>query len=59
MSKKALAIDGRDLIAMGMKPGKELGMMLDTLFEHVLEDPSLNTKERLSELAHKLDSRLI
>lgn len=59
VSKKTLALGGRDLIAMGMKPGEELGRMLDTLFEHVLEDPSLNTKERLSELAHKLDSRLI
>ena len=59
VSKKTLALGGRDLIAMGMKSGEELGRMLDTLFEHVLEDPSLNTKERLSELAHKLDSRLI
>lgn len=59
LQKKDLALGGRDLIDMGMKPGKEIGVMLEKLFELVLEEPELNTKERLSELAHKLDSRLI
>lgn len=29
---------GRDLVALGAKPGKELGAMLDALFEHQLDD---------------------
>lgn len=59
VTKKDLAVDGRDLIAMGMQPGKEIGKMLDFLLGQVLDNPELNTKEKLSELAHKLDSRLI
>lgn len=47
VQKKDLAINGRDLIALGMKPGKELGEVLQALFEQVLDDPSCNTKETL------------
>lgn len=46
-SVKMLAVNGRDLIAAGMKPGKEIGETLQQLLELVLEDPSLNTKEYL------------
>ena len=46
-SVKKLAVNGSDLIAAGMKPGKELGAALQRLLEIVLEDPSLNTKEYL------------
>ena len=42
-----LAIDGSDLIAAGFAPGPELGRALDELLERVVEDPSLNTRERL------------
>lgn len=59
VQKKDLAINGRDLIAMGMKPGKGLGNVLDALFEEVLDHPELNTRERLLELAHNLTTRLI
>ena len=47
ISIKSLAVNGSDLIAMGMKPGKEIGVTLQKLFDLVLEDPSLNTKEFL------------
>lgn len=47
VSLKSLAVTGRDLIAMGMKPGKEIGEKLQELLELVLEDPTLNTKEEL------------
>jgi len=47
VSLKTLAITGSDLIAAGMKPGKEIGEVLQKLLEAVLEDPTLNTKERL------------
>ena len=46
-SVRMLAVNGSDLIAAGMKPGKELGETLKRLLELVLEDPSLNTKEYL------------
>ncbi len=42
-----LAIDGNDLIGVGIEPGPNLGSMLAGLLEEVLMDPSLNTKERL------------
>lgn len=54
LQKKDLAINGSDLIAMGMKPGKEMGEVIEQLFQAVLEEPELNRKEKLQELAHKL-----
>ncbi len=54
VKKSDLKIGGKDLIALGMKPGKELGAILDMLFEMVLDDPAKNTKENLIEEAHKL-----
>lgn len=47
ISIKNLAVNGSDLIAAGMKPGKEMGATLQKLFDLVLDDPSLNTKEFL------------
>lgn len=51
---KDLAVSGADLIAAGMKPGKALGDMLQRLLMLVLEEPSLNTKEKLLAEAEKL-----
>lgn len=48
-----LAIGGRDLIGLGMKPGPELGEMLNRLLEQVMDDPEKNTKEKLSAQARK------
>ena len=48
---KGLAVTGSDLIAAGMKPGKEMGNVLHELLDAVLEDPQLNEKEKLLELA--------
>lgn len=47
VSLKTLAVTGSDLIAMGWKPGKELGKALNLLLEQVLENPEHNTKEWL------------
>lgn len=44
---KDLAVDGKDLIQAGMKPGKELGEVLKKFLEIVLEEPEKNTKEVL------------
>jgi tRNA nucleotidyltransferase (CCA-adding enzyme) len=54
VSLKELKINGKDLIAEGMKPGRELGNILNQLLEAVLEEPQLNEKESLITLAHTL-----
>lgn len=50
-----LAIGGNDLILLGYS-GKEIGEMLSSLLDRVIEDPSLNSKERLTLLS--LESKL-
>lgn len=47
VSLKTLAVKGSDLIALGWKPGKELGAALQKLLELVLEEPERNTREGL------------
>ena len=42
-----LAIGGRDLIRLGLKPGPRFGELLDALLDRVLDDPSLNTRDAL------------
>ncbi len=54
LSKKELALNGSDLIAMGMKQGAKLGEVIEELFQAVLVEPELNKKEKLTELAHKI-----
>lgn len=46
-----LAVSGKDLIEIGMKPGPELGEMLKILLDKVLDDPELNEKDVLIDLA--------
>ncbi|MBO4863717.1 MAG: CCA tRNA nucleotidyltransferase [Eubacterium sp.] len=50
LSISDLALKGQDLIEMGIKPGPEMGEILRGLLDKVLDDPELNTKERLKEL---------
>lgn len=57
VSLKTLAVTGKDLIAMGWKPGKDLGETLNRLLERVLEEPEFNTKENLLEEAGKIQDR--
>lgn len=42
-----LAIGGKELKALGLKPGPQFGEILDALVERVIENPSLNERERL------------
>ena len=44
---KELAVDGRDLMAAGMKPGPALGKTLNALMEQVLERPECNERAYL------------
>ena len=54
VSLKTLAISGSDLIADGMQPGKEIGFVLNTLLEKVIEQPELNEKETLLRMRKEL-----
>ncbi|MGF7144422.1 tRNA nucleotidyltransferase (CCA-adding enzyme) [Anaerotaenia torta] len=56
VSQKELKINGKDLIALGMKPGRELGELLEYLLSRVLERPELNRRETLLELAKEKQS---
>jgi hypothetical protein len=49
-----LAVDGDDLIGAGIPAGPELRKILEALLEFVLDDPSLNTRDRLIEEAQRL-----
>ena len=44
---RQLAVSGRDLMELGMKPGREMGSMLSELLEYVIDDPARNNKETL------------
>ncbi len=44
---RQLAVGGRDLMNLGMKPGRELGSILSELLEYVLDDPERNKKDIL------------
>lgn len=49
LDASGLAIDGRDLMALGLKPGPRIGEILRALVDAVIEDPTLNTRESLLE----------
>ena len=51
VTMKTLAINGNDLMQMGMKPGKALGEVLHRLLDLVVEEPDRNTKEQLEKIA--------
>lgn len=48
-----MEIKGKDLIDMGIAPGKEMGTILKALFEKVLDDPTLNDKEKLKKMVEE------
>ena len=49
-----LALDGNDLLALGVPRGPRIGEVLDRLLDRVLQDPSLNTREQLTALVPAL-----
>jgi len=52
LAARDLAIDGRDVMAaLALAPGPAVGEVLERLLERVLDDPALNTRERLLALA--------
>ncbi len=58
VSLKNLAVTGSDLIAMGMKPGKNLGEVLQKLLQLVIEEPEYNTKDKLLQKAAEFSKEL-
>ena len=51
VSLKTLNINGRDLIALGIKPGPQLGEILAKLLDEVLDEPEKNEFEYLKKRA--------
>lgn len=54
LSIKDLAVNGNDLIALGIPAGKVLGALLKELFETVTDSPAMNEREKLLTLAKNL-----
>ena len=54
---KDLAVNGNDLIAAGLSPGKRLGIILGELLQAVIDDPALNTRENLLAIARNMAAR--
>jgi putative nucleotidyltransferase with HDIG domain len=57
LSLKDLAVSGYDLKEARVKPGKQMGIILKELLEAVVDDPSLNSREKLLEIAAKINER--
>ena len=49
-----LAVTGHDLLKIGHSPGKKLGQTLNSLLEHVINNPEDNTRDVLLNLLKKL-----
>lgn len=47
LTVKRLALNGRDLLALGVAEGPEIGRLLHLLLEQVLDEPALNERETL------------
>ena len=54
LSLKSLAVNGRDLMEMGVPSGKLLGQILNELLDCVIEDPAMNSLEALLKTAESL-----
>ena len=54
MGLKDLAVNGGDLIALGIPAGKKMGAILKELFEAVTDDPAMNNRDTLLALAKNL-----
>ncbi len=52
-----LAVKGRDLATVGIAPGPAMGAVLKELLETVLDDPALNERERLLEIAANIKEK--
>ena len=53
LSVNDLAIDGGDLMELGIPPGPAIGSLLRRLLDTVIDDPTQNERERLIEIARR------
>ena len=56
LSVKDLALNGKDLIELGVKPGPRMGEILSYLLDKVLEEPELNDEKQLTEIVKDIIS---
>ena len=54
LSIKDLAVNGKDLMQVGIPAGKNMGLILKELFETVTDSPKMNEKEKLLTLAKNI-----
>ena len=54
LSIRDLAIDGADLMRMGIPQGPEMGKIMRELLNAVLDDPRLNSKRELESFVKQL-----
>lgn len=57
LTTRDLAVDGKDVLEHVESPGPIVGEILRTLLDRVLEDPSLNTRDKLLPLVEELANR--
>lgn len=55
---KDLAVNGCDLMDIGIKNGKTIGIILNKLLEVVIEKPQINNKKSLLEIAQNISNNL-
>lgn len=56
ISARMLKINGNDLIKLlKIKPGPRLGLLIEALLSEALQDPKINTKQKLSSKAKELN----
>lgn len=58
ISMKDMAVKGSDLISNGIDAGKKLGLILNTLFDNVLDDPALNERDILLKKAFEINDNI-
>ena len=51
---KDLQINGKDLIAMGVPQGQRIGELLNTIFDAVVDNPELNDRQILLNMAQSM-----
>lgn len=54
IDRSELAVDGEDILELGVAQGPVVGLLLDELHAQVLEDPALNEREALLDIAREL-----
>lgn len=57
LSIKDLAVNGNDLAGIGIPKGPRMGAILGELLETVIDDPRMNERDRLLEVARRMAER--